>query len=142
MAGDVDRLHRQAGAGSALAHDFERHGDEREAGTFGDALVGTFSIADTDFQFAVGIGLDFVGLRVGMAIAVAGWTLSSMSHAWVVGPISLFLARTTLGIFEGGGFPGCMKMSNDCFASASALAWGRDRYSGAAFRDRCWRRCW
>lgn len=101
------------------------------AGTFGDALS-AFSIAYTVSNLLWGSVLDFVGLRIGMAIAVAGWTLSSMSHAWVVGPISLFLARTTLGLFEGGVFPGCMKMANDCLPPHLRSRGVAIGYSGAA----------
>ena len=101
------------------------------AGTFGDALS-AFSVAYMLSNPVWGSLLDFVGLRWGMAIAVGLWTLSSMSHAWVVGAVTLFIARTTLGVFEGAGFPGCMKMANDCLPPlqrSRAVAVG---YSGAA----------
>ena len=101
------------------------------AGTFGDALS-AFSVAYMLSNLAWGSLLDFIGLRWGMAIAVALWTLSSMSHAWVTGAVTLFIARTTLGIFEGAGFPGCMKMANDCLPLKQRSRGVAVGYSGAA----------
>lgn len=76
--------------------------------------------------------LDYVGLRAGMAIAVAIWTLSSTAHAWVTGFVGFALARTTLGIGEGAVFPGCMKMSTDCLPLNRQSRGTALGYSGAA----------
>ncbi|HTA45561.1 MAG TPA: MFS transporter [Bryobacteraceae bacterium] len=76
--------------------------------------------------------LDFVGLRIGMAIAVAVWTLASTSHAWVTGFIGFAIARTILGVGEGAVFPGCMKMSADCLPPIKQSRGTSLGYSGAA----------
>lgn len=76
--------------------------------------------------------LDFIGLRLGMAIAVAIWTLASTSHAWVSGFVGFAFARTVLGVGEGAVFPGCMKMSADCLPTAKQSRGTSLGYSGAA----------
>ena len=55
-----------------------------------------YATALSAFSFAYMIGnplwgsfLDFVGLRVGMLLAVTLWTLASVSHAWVGGLLGL-----------------------------------------------------
>jgi ACS family hexuronate transporter-like MFS transporter len=101
------------------------------AGTFGDALS-AFSIAYMLANPLWGSVLDYLGLRLGMALAVLFWTLSSMSHAWLAGAVSLFIARTTLGVFEGGVFPGCMKMASDCLPAERRSRGVAVGYSGAA----------
>lgn len=76
--------------------------------------------------------LDFVGLRIGMAMAVAIWTVASTSHAWVMGFAGFAIARTVLGVGEGGVFPGCMRMSADCLPPAKQSRGTSLGYSGAA----------
>jgi ACS family hexuronate transporter-like MFS transporter len=53
--------------------------------------------------------LDFVGLRVGMLLAVGIWTLASMSHAWMATFVGFALARAVLGFGEGATFPGGLR---------------------------------
>jgi ACS family hexuronate transporter-like MFS transporter len=53
--------------------------------------------------------LDFVGLRAGMLLAVAIWTVASMSHAWMVGFVGFAAARAILGLGEGATFPGGLR---------------------------------
>jgi ACS family hexuronate transporter-like MFS transporter len=53
--------------------------------------------------------LDFVGLRIGMLIAVGIWTAASMSHAWMTTFIGFALARAVLGLGEGATFPGGLR---------------------------------
>src|SRR4051794_16409553 len=45
--------------------------------------------------------LDYVGLRVGMLLAVAVWTAASISHAWMGGFAGFAIARSLLGLGEG-----------------------------------------
>src|SRR5262245_65781369 len=45
--------------------------------------------------------LDFVGLRVGMLLAVAVWTGASASHAFMGSVLGFAAARAVLGIGEG-----------------------------------------
>src|SRR5499427_10676719 len=53
--------------------------------------------------------LDFVGLRVGMLLAVGIWTAASMSHAWMSTFVGFALARAVLGLGEGATFPGGLR---------------------------------
>src|SRR5580704_4013372 len=70
------------------------------------------------FSFAYMLGnplwgslIDFIGLRMGMFLAVAIWTLASTSHAWVTGLLGFMLARLVLGFGEGAAFPGGLRAS-------------------------------
>jgi ACS family hexuronate transporter-like MFS transporter len=76
--------------------------------------------------------LDFVGLRVGMVVAVALWTIASASHAWVGGLLGFAVARGALGFGEGATFPGALRTAMDSlplskFSRGMAIA-----YSGAS----------
>ncbi len=53
--------------------------------------------------------LDYVGLRIGMLMAVALWTGASMSHAWMSGFVGFAFARAVLGLGEGATFPGGLR---------------------------------
>src|SRR6185437_13462347 len=68
----------------------------------------------------------------GMLIAVAVWTLASVSHSWVHGFIGFAIARTLLGLGEGATFPGGLKtaiVSLPPNRQARGMALG---YSGAS----------
>jgi ACS family hexuronate transporter-like MFS transporter len=101
------------------------------AGDFG-TILSFFSISYMLANPFWGSMLDYVGLRTGMAIAVAIWTIASTAHAWVSGFIGFALARTILGIGEGAVFPGCMKMSVDCLPLPKRSRGTSLGYSGAA----------
>lgn len=53
--------------------------------------------------------LDFVGLRVGMLLAVAVWTGASASHAMMASFAGFATARAVLGLGEGATFPGGLR---------------------------------
>jgi len=53
--------------------------------------------------------LDFVGLRVGMLLAVAVWTGASASHAFMASFAGFAAARGLLGLGEGATFPGGLR---------------------------------
>ena len=53
--------------------------------------------------------LDYVGLRIGMLLAVAVWTAASMSHAWMGTFVGFAIARAVLGLGEGATFPGGLR---------------------------------
>jgi MFS transporter, ACS family, aldohexuronate transporter len=53
--------------------------------------------------------LDFVGLRVGMLLAVAVWTGASASHAFMGSFLGFAAARAVLGLGEGATFPGGLR---------------------------------
>ena len=95
-----------------------------------------YATALSAFSFAYMIGnplwgsfLDFVGLRLGMILAVTLWTMASVSHAWVGGLVGLLLARAVLGFGEGAAFPGGLRTSLEALP--------RDRQGrGCAFLQR------
>jgi ACS family hexuronate transporter-like MFS transporter len=53
--------------------------------------------------------LDFIGLKVGMLLAVAVWSGASMSHAFMASFGGFALARAVLGLGEGATFPGGLR---------------------------------
>ena len=69
--------------------------------------------------------LDYVGLRTGMLVAVAIWSIASASHAFIgygtLGYGSAFIglvaARTLLGLGEGATFPGGFRTAMDSLPS-------------------------
>ena len=76
-------------------------------------VVRAFSIAYMLSNFMWGSALDFVGLRVGMLVAVGLWTFASASHAFLGGFLGFVIARTLLGLGEGATFPGGFRASLD-----------------------------
>ena len=56
-----------------------------------------------------GTVIDYIGLRKGMLLAVAVWTVASMSHSWMASFAGFALARAVLGVGEGGTFPGGLR---------------------------------
>ncbi len=76
------------------------------------------------FQLAYGLGLltagrliDKLGTKVGYAIAIAVWALSSMAHALVGSVAGFCVARFLLGIGESGNFPAAIKATTEWFPS-------------------------
>ncbi len=84
------------------------------------------------FQLAYGIGLliagrviDRLGTKIGYAIAIGIWALSSMSHALVFSVAGFCIARFMLGLGESGNFPAAIKATTEWFPSQErALATG------------------
>jgi len=76
-----------------------------------------FFIAYTIANPVWGSILDFVGLRVGMLLAVALWTAASMSHAWMYGFVGFAAARAVLGLGEGATFPGGLRTAVESLPS-------------------------
>ncbi len=77
-------------------------------GSYGDA-VALFSIAYMIGNPLWGSLLDYLGLRIGMFLAVMVWTGASAMHAFVFGFAGFAMARALLGFGEGATFPGAMK---------------------------------
>jgi ACS family hexuronate transporter-like MFS transporter len=76
--------------------------------------------------------LDYVGLRIGMLLAVTLWTAASVSHAWVAAFAGFAVARAVLGFGEGAAFPGALKTAADALPlnrQSRGMALG---YSGAS----------
>ena len=69
--------------------------------------------------------IDALGTRAGMGLAVGFWSLASLLHAVVTGPLQLGAFRFLLGVGEGGGFPGAAKGVAEWFpARERALGMG------------------
>jgi len=101
------------------------------AGSYG-TVVSAFSIAYTIANPLWGSVIDYVGLRLGMFMAVAIWSIASVSHAWVIGFVGFAAARTLLGVGEGAAFPGALRTAIDSLPlnrQARGTALG---YSGAS----------
>src|SRR5439155_678428 len=77
--------------------------------------------------------LDYVGLRVGMLMGVAIWTIASVSHGWMTGLIGFAMCRALLGLGEGVTFPGGLRTAVE---SLPASKRARSRYRSAVARLR------
>ncbi len=76
------------------------------------------------FQIAYGLGflfagrmIDRLGTKVGYALAIAIWALSSMSHSLVTSVAGFCVARVFLGLGESGNFPAAIKAVSEWFPS-------------------------
>jgi MFS transporter, ACS family, hexuronate transporter len=76
-------------------------------------VVSAFSIAYMVANPLWGSILDYIGMRTGMLVAVAVWTVASTSHAWMAGFAGFAAARALLGLGEGATFPGGLRASMD-----------------------------
>jgi ACS family hexuronate transporter-like MFS transporter len=84
------------------------------------------------FQAAYAIGylasgglVDRIGVRRGFALAVGGWGLAAMAHAFVRTVSGFVAVRAALGLAEGGSFPAAVKAVAEWFPREErALATG------------------
>jgi ACS family hexuronate transporter-like MFS transporter len=77
--------------------------------------------------------LDFIGLRLGIILAVAIWSIASISHAWVGGLLGFAIARFVLGFGEGAAFPGGLRAAKESLPPQQQGRGMALSYSGAAF---------
>lgn len=85
---------------------------QKETGLTGQQygwIVAAFSYAYMFGNPLWGMLLDRLGVRMGMTIAVAGWSVASALHAMAGGAMSFALLRTGLGFCEGATFPGALR---------------------------------
>jgi ACS family hexuronate transporter-like MFS transporter len=75
--------------------------------------ITAFSFAYMFSAFAWGSILDRIGLRLGMAISLFIWMVSSASHAVAGSFLTFALARGALGVGEGSIFPGGFRTAVD-----------------------------
>jgi MFS transporter, ACS family, hexuronate transporter len=68
-------------------------------------IIDAFSVAYLVGSPVWGYLLDRFGLRAGLALAVALWTVASASHAFASTAVTFALARAALGFGEGATFP-------------------------------------
>jgi ACS family hexuronate transporter-like MFS transporter len=59
--------------------------------------------------------IDKLGARIGYALAVAAWSLASMSHAAASSVVHFGIARFALGMTEAANFPGAVRTVADWF---------------------------
>jgi len=84
------------------------------------------------FQCAYAIGyvtmgflMDRIGVRVGLALSAAVWSLSAMAHGQISSLRGFFAVRFSLGLSEAGNFPACIKTVAEWFPRKErALATG------------------
>ena len=94
--------------------------------------IAAFSILYTIGNPLWGSFIDYIGLRRGLLLAVAWWTIASTSHAWVGGFLGFAVARAFLGFGEGAVFPGAFRTAMESLPvnrQARGTALG---YSGAS----------
>jgi ACS family hexuronate transporter-like MFS transporter len=68
-------------------------------------ITTVFLLAYTLAQVPIGMWIDKVGTRLGFSVSIIGWSIAAVLHAFVVGPISLAVARALLGVTEAGNWP-------------------------------------
>jgi ACS family hexuronate transporter-like MFS transporter len=84
------------------------------------------------FQFAYALGylfmgraMDWLGSRKGFSVAVVFWSLAEMAHAAARSVMGFGIARSALGLGEGGSFPASVKTVAEWFPEKErALATG------------------
>jgi ACS family hexuronate transporter-like MFS transporter len=78
-------------------------------------VVFTFQLAYALMMPLAGRAMDWLGTRVGYAIAVAVWSAASMLHALASTPFQFAMARFALGLGEASNFPAALKTVADWF---------------------------
>ncbi len=84
------------------------------------------------FQAAYAIGylvggrmMDWIGLRLGYALAVGLWSVAAVAHGWMRSVTGFCAVRAGLGLAEGGNFPAAIKTVAEWFPRQErALATG------------------
>lgn len=78
-------------------------------------IVSAFTFAYAFGYLLMGKFMDGVGVRIGYAVAIVGWSLACMGHAFARTVPGFMFARATLGITEGGNFPAAIKAVAEWF---------------------------
>ena len=88
-------------------------------------ITSFFMIAYAIGQTSTGKLMDAIGTRLGMAISIAGWSISIALHAMAKSIFSFNVFRFLLGFFEAGNWPGATKSNAEWFpAKERAIAQG------------------
>ncbi len=88
-------------------------------------ITAAFSLSYALGQAVSGRWLDWIGTRVGYAIALLGWSVASMSHALARGALGFGIARGLLGVSESPAYPAATKTLAEWFPKKErALAMG------------------
>ena len=78
-------------------------------------IVATFQVAYLVAQPIIGRIMDWVGVRLGLALSIAWWSLAQLSMALSTGWRAFALFRGLLGAGEAGNFPGAAKVVCEWF---------------------------
>jgi len=78
-------------------------------------LVFAFTAAYAVGTLAIGRMIDWLGTRLGYALAMAAWTVASMAHGFCGSLTSFLGARCALGFSEAGVFPASLKAVAEWF---------------------------
>jgi ACS family hexuronate transporter-like MFS transporter len=103
--------------------------DRQVIGLLKDSLSDEFGWSEKDYSsivmafsatYAIGLLvfgniIDRVGTKTGYAISVVIWSIAAMAHAWARTTGGFILARTSLGLGEGGNFPAAVKAVAEWF---------------------------
>ncbi len=88
-------------------------------------LVTIFMLFYAAGQFAFGRLFDIIGVRLGFALSIMGWSISIALHAVSHSVLTFGVFRAMLGISEAGAWPGAVKANAEWFpAKERALAQG------------------
>ena len=91
---------------------------------YGD-IIAVFSLMYALGYLLGGRLMDGIGVRRGLGLAVAGWSISAALHGLMSSVIGFKFARAALGLAEGGNFPASIKTVREWFpARERALATG------------------
>lgn len=94
--------------------------------------ISAFSYAYMVSTLIWGSVLDRIGLRLGMLISIAIWTVSSASHSLVSTFMGFAIARLVLGIGEGSMFPGGFRTAMDSLPAVKQARGIALAYSGSS----------
>ena len=88
-------------------------------------IIFFFQLSYAAGYLTMGRFMDRVGVRIGLTLAVIGWSLATVAHGLIRSVAGFCIARFALGITEGGNFPAAIKTVGDWFpARERALATG------------------
>jgi ACS family hexuronate transporter-like MFS transporter len=95
-------------------------------------IITAFSIAYMIGNPVWGRALDRIGVRLGMMMAVALWSLASASHTFASGILTFAAARALLGFGEGATFPGGLRTVTQTLPERSRARGIAVAYSGGS----------
>ena len=81
------------------------------------AIVSWFSFAYAFGYLLMGRVTDALGVKTGYALAIIGWSVAAMAHAFARTVGGFSIARAALGFTEGGNFPTAIKAVAEWFPS-------------------------
>ncbi|MBV8121021.1 MAG: MFS transporter [Alphaproteobacteria bacterium] len=88
-------------------------------------IIFFFQLSYAAGYLTMGRFMDRVGVRLGLTLAVIGWSLATLAHGLIRTVVGFCAARFALGIAEGGNFPAAVKTISDWFpARDRAVATG------------------